>query len=139
MCSCQNKINGIGRKRKNSMAKKRKAPRRRRSIRGLNSKDITGVATSAILGGAGAVLGKMVLDKILPTQYSQYTHYAQIAAGIGLAAISKNAYLQAAGLGMATVGASSVVGDLTDGIGLLPPGGIPQYRLAGTPESVKMM
>lgn len=121
------------------MAKKRKAPRRRRSIRGLNSKDMTGIATSAFLGGAGAVLGKMILDKVLPDEHTKYTHYLQIGGGIALAAMSKNTYLQAAGLGMATVGASSVVGDLTDGIngvgvGLLAPGGPPQYRIAGTPE-----
>lgn len=123
------------------MAKKRKSPSRRRSIRGLNSKDITGVATSAVLGGAGAVVVKMILDKVLPAEYAQHTHYVQIAAGIGLAAMSKNAYLQAAGLGAATVGASSVVADLTDGVnglGLLPPGASPQYRITGTPEVTMM-
>lgn len=139
MCSCQNKINGIGRKKSYKMAKKRKSsPRRRRaSVRGLNTKDITGVATSAVLGGAGAVVLKMVMDRVLPAEYAAHTHYAQIAAGVLVAAMSKNSYLQAAGLGAATVGAAAVVGDLTDGVAgvnLLAPGGMPQYRVAGTPE-----
>lgn len=119
------------------MAKKRKATRRRRSrVSGLNSKDMTGVATSAVLGGAGAVIIGMVLDKVLPAEYAQYSHYAKIIGGVGLAAISKNKYLQAAGLGAATVGAAAVVQDLTDGtpaipgMGLLRPGA-PSYRIAG--------
>lgn len=132
------------------MAKKRKATRRRRSSRvsGLNSKDMTGVATSAVLGGAGAVILGMILDKVVPAEYTQYNHYIKIAAGVGLAAASKNAYLQAAGLGAATVGAASVVADLTDGVnglGLLPPGqqtyGIrarPEYRITGNDEKIIM-
>lgn len=140
-CSCQKAA--IGRKKK-SMAKKRKSTRRR-SIRGLNSKDMGSIATSAIVGGGGAVVVKMILDKVLPAEYTQYTHYAQIAAGIGLATMSKNPHLIAAGLGAATVGAAAVVGDLTDGVnglGLLPPGGSPQYRIAGagngTDTEIKM-
>lgn len=137
MCGCQNKINGIGRKNSNKMAKKRKVTRRRRaSVRDLNSKDITGIATSAVLGGAGAVVLGMILDKVVPAEQAQYNHYIKIAAGVALAAMTKNTYLQAAGLGAATVGAASVVADLTDGaavtgMGLLRPGGASQYQLAG--------
>lgn len=133
MCSCKNKTNGIGRKKSSKMAKKRKAPRRRRRISGFNSKDIQGVATSAVLGGAGAVVLKMILDKALPAEYAAYTHYAQIGAGILLTAMSKNTMIQAAGLGAATVGAAAVVTDLTDGVnglGLLPPG-VPSVRISG--------
>lgn len=123
------------------MARKKKgAPKKRarHSIRGLNQKDLTGLATAAFLGGAGSVIVKMVLDKTLPAEYSKYTHYAQIAAGIALSAATKNNYLQAAGLGAATVGAANVVADLTDGVnglGLLPPGN-PQYRLTGLQDEV---
>lgn len=135
MCGCQNKINGIGRKKSSKMAK-RKSPRRRRRISGLNSKDIQGVATSAVLGGAGAVVLKMILDKVLPAEYAAHTHYAQIGGGILLATMSKNTMLQAAGLGAATVGAAAVVTDLTDGVaglGLLPPG-VPSVRISGLAE-----
>lgn len=125
MCSCQNKINGIGRKKSRKMAKKRRVTRRRSHVGGLNSKDLAGVATSAALGGVGAVILGMVLDKVLPTEYQQYTHYVKIAGGVAIAAMSKNRMVQAAGLGAATVGAASVVHDLTDGVAgvnLLPPG-----------------
>ncbi len=134
MCDCKK---GIGRKNSKKMAKKRKNTRRRPRVRGLNSKDMTGIATSAVLGGAGAVILGMILDKVVPAEYTQYNHYIKVAAGIGLAAMSKNNYLQAAGLGAATVGAAAVVQDLTDGtpsatgLGLLRPGGQPQYRIAG--------
>ena len=118
------------------MAKK-KSPRRRRSrVSGFNSKDLQGVAMSAVLGGAGAVVLGMILDKVLPAEQQQYAHYIKIAAGVGLAAMTKNTMLQAAGLGAATVGAAAVVSDLTDGtavsgLGLLRPGGQRQYALAG--------
>ncbi len=128
------------------MAKKRRKTTRRRSrVSGLNSKDMAGVATSAVLGGAGAVVLGLILDKVVPAEYQQYNHYIKIAAGVGLAAMSKNNYLQAAGLGAATVGTAALVGDLTDGIGLLPPGqqtyGIrarPEYRITGAEERIVM-
>lgn len=97
------------------MAKKKSRRRSRSRVSGLNSKDMTGIATSAVLGGAGAVLLGMVLDKVVPADYSQYNHYIKVVAGVGLAAMSQNKYLQAAGLGAATVGAAAVVQDLTDG------------------------
>lgn len=118
------------------MAKKRKVTRRRPRVSGLNSKNLTGVAISAVLGGAGAVFVGMVLDKVLPAKYAQYSHYAKIAGGVALAAMSNNPYMQTAGLGAATVGAAAVVGDLTDGqpaipgLNLLPPG-VPSRYLAG--------
>lgn len=137
MCSCQMK--GIG-KRKN-MAKKK--TRRRRSIRGLNSSSLQSTATAAVLGGAGAVVMGMILEKVLPAQYVQYTHYAKIAAGVGLAAMSKNHMIQAAGLGAATVGAAAVVSDLTDGISggvnLLPMGQPSAYVAARQEGGVNVL
>lgn len=130
MCSC---TKGIGRKNSKKMANK-KTKRRRPRVSGLNSKDMQGVATSAALGGVGSVVLKMVLDKVLPAEYAQYTSYAQIVAGVAIAAMSKNTMVQAAGLGAATVGAANVVQDLTDGqvsgMGLLPYGK-PSTLIAG--------
>lgn len=119
------------------MAKRKVTRRRRRSIRGLNSKDIQGIAIGAVIGGAGAVVLDMILDKVLPvdSEMRKQMHYIKIAAGIGLAAASKNSMVQAAGLGAATVGATAVISDLTDGtavsgLGLLRPGA-PSYRISG--------
>lgn len=106
------------------MAKKRKSPRRR-SIRGLNQKDLQSTAIAAVIGGVGAHVIGMVLEKVLPAEYTQYTHYAKIIGGVAVAAMSKNQMLQAGGLGAATVGAAAVVADLTDGVNgiqLLPAG-----------------
>lgn len=143
---CTKCSNAIGRK---SKSKKMATIKRRRSrVSGLNTKDVAGVATSAVLGGAGAVILGMVLDKVVPPEYQQYNHYIKIAAGIGLSAMSKNTYVQAAGLGAATVGTAALVADLTDGVngmGLLPPGrqtyGIrarPEYRIAGNGDQIVM-
>lgn len=118
------------------MAKKR----RRHSIRGLNKASITGVATSAVIGGVGAVVINKLLRAFLPADYQQYTNYATAAAGITVAAMSSNSYLQAAGMGAATVAAAQVVGDLADGQGgvnLLPPG-VPSVRIAGGDDVVQL-
>lgn len=134
-CSCQSK--GIGRKKSKPMAKKR----RRHSIRGISKSGLTGVATSAIIGGVGAVVISKVLTSILPANYQQYSNYAAAGAGLLVSTMTKNPQLQAAGLGAATVAASRIIGDLADGqsnINLLPPGQ-PQYRLSGTPDTVEMM
>jgi len=125
-CSCQNK--GIGRKKSKKMAKRR----RRHSIRGISKAGITGVATSALIGGVGAVVIGKALQAVLPANYQQYSNYAAAAAGVLVTTMSKNAQLQAAGLGAATVAAARIVGDLADGqaINLLPPGQ-PTYRMNG--------
>lgn len=134
MCSCS--VKGIGRKKSKPMSKKK--TRRRPRVSGLNSRDMQGFATSAALGGVGSVVLKMVLDKVLPAEYTQYTSYAQIIAGVTIAAMSKNTMVQAAGLGAATVGAANVVQDLTDGqvsgMGLLPYGK-PSALITGYNES----
>lgn len=116
------------------MAKKRKVTRRRRArVSGLNSKDMGGIATNALIGGVGAFALKMVAEKVLPAEYAQYSNYIITAGGIAIAATVKNPMVQAAGLGAATVGAANIVSDLADGqsINLLPPGGRSQYQLAG--------
>lgn len=121
------------------MAKK---TRRRRSIRGLNSSGIQSTVTAAALGGVGAVVFGMALEKILPAEYVKYSHYAKIVGGALMASMSKNKMVQAAGLGAATVGAASVVGDLTDGVngvGLIRPGGQYQYRIAGNGQDSVIM
>ena len=150
MCSCQQ---GIGRKKNRKMANKKKATRRRRrsGVHGANSSDIQGLATAAFIGGAGAIVLKKVLDAVLPADYTQYTSYAQIAAGVLVGSMSKNPMLQGAALGASTVGAYNVVQDLVDGqtatngLGLLAPGnqtyGIrarPEYRIAGNDEKIVM-
>ncbi len=136
MCDCKK---GIGRKSKSSKMAQKGKKRRRSRVSGLNSKDMTGIATSAVLGGAGAVIFGMILDKVLPEEYTKYTHYAKILGGVGLAAMSSNKFVQAAGLGAATVGAAAVVQDLTDGtpgakglpgVNLLRPG-TRSYGIAG--------
>jgi len=122
------------------MAKRKTARRRRSRVSGLNSKDLTGLATSAVIGGGGAVVLKMVLDKVLPAEYSQYSSYAQIVAGLLVASMTSNAMVITAGLGAATVGAANVVSDIADGttvtgLHLLPPG-VPSMRIAGLETDV---
>lgn len=123
-CSCQKNAANIGRTK--TMSKKRRRP----SVRGFNTKDMTSVATSAALGGAGAHVLGMLLEKFLPAEYAQYSHYVKLAGGVILVSMSKNTMVRAAGLGAATVGAAAIVSDLTDGVNssassvnLLPPGG----------------
>ncbi len=139
-CSCN--VKSIG-QRKSKMATKTK--RRRRSIRGLNSSGIQSTVTAAALGGVGAVVFGIALEKILPAEYIKYSHYAKIVGGALMASMSKNKMVQAAGLGAATVGAASVVSDLTDGVngvsglGLIRPGGQYQYRIAGNGQDNVIM
>lgn len=131
MCACQN----IGKRRKSKMAKKRKSTRRRASVRGLSSKDATGLLMGGILpGAAGAIILKMVIQKVLPAEYAQHSNYALAAAGLGAALLLKNPMAKAAGLGAATVAMANVGQDLVDGqtavtgLGLLRPG-VPSYRI----------
>jgi predicted phage gp36 major capsid-like protein len=138
MCSCQNKINGMGRKKSKKMAKKKTSKRRYSRVRGLNKNDLQTTAMAAVIGGVGAHVLGMILEKVLPAEYAQYTHYAKIAGGVAVAAMSKNKMLQAGGLGAATVGAAAVVADLTDGVNgvnLLPPGR-PSVYVSGTTDGV---
>lgn len=139
-CSCQNK--GIGRIKSSYKMAKQKNRRRRARVSGLNSKDVQGFAVSAVIGGVGSVILKMVLDKVLPAEYAQYSSYAQIAGGVLVGVMSKNSMVQAAGMGAATVGAANVVADLTDGqtntLGLLPYGR-PSSYVASIQEGVKTM
>lgn len=119
------------------MAKKRrKAGRRRSRVSGLNKQDLTGVAIAAVIGGVGAVAGKMVLNNLLPNQFAQHVNYAQIGGGILIAAFFNNPMVQAAGLGIATVGAANVVSDLADGqsVNGLLPYGVPSVRISGLSE-----
>lgn len=142
MCTaCQNaQING--RKRKKNMAKKRKTTRRRSRISGFNSKGAVATLTAGVLPGAvGAVLLQKVLSSILPAEYQQYSNYVLLAGGVLAASgmLGKNAMVQSAGLGAATVAGYNVVSDLADGqavtgLGLLPPG-VPAVRIAGMPAS----
>lgn len=132
MCGCNLNIG----KRRNKMAKKRKSTRRRRaSVRGLNSKDAGSFLMKGVLpGAAGAVILKMVVDKVLPAEYAQHSNYALLAAGLGAALLVKNPMVQAAGLGAAIVSASNIGQDLVDGqavsgLGLLRPG-VPSVRIA---------
>lgn len=116
---------------------KRKSTKRRRpvSVRGLNTKDAGGLIMSGVLpGAAGAIVLKMILEKILPAEYSQYSNYALGIAGIGAAIVLKNPMVKAAGLGAAIVAASNIGQDLVDGqpvsgLGLLAPG-VPSARIA---------
>lgn len=134
MCSCNNK--SIGKRRRN-MAKKRKTTHRRRraSVRGLSTKDAGSLLMKGALpGAAGAIILKMVLDKVLPAQYAAQSNYALAGAGVLAALLVKNPLVQAGGLGAATVAFTAIGQDLVDGqtpvsgLGLLRPG-VPSYRI----------
>lgn len=101
--------------------------RRRRSIRGFNSGNIQSAFTKQVIPGILGAVATNYLDKIpgLSTN-PQYTNYAALLGGVLLATMTKNAALQAAGIGMAIVGGKKVADDLIDGQGagvnLLSPG-----------------
>lgn len=124
MCStCQKSINGrkSGRGKKNRTMKKRRYSR----VRGLNSKDLGSLATQAAIGAAGAIGIRMILGKVLPADYQQYSNYALLAAGLVAAGGTKNPWIANAGVGATMVAATAVLQDLVDGqgaMGLLPPG-----------------
>ena len=132
MCGCNsNSKNGIGRKK---MAQKKKSMKRKAGVRGFSGKDAGSILMKGALpGAAGAIILKMILGKILPAQYAQYSNYALAGAGVLAAIMVKNPMFQAAGLGAATVAFSAIGEDLVDGqvtgLGLLAPG-VPSVRIA---------